>query len=100
MKYFSVLDITSKTDEWIPDYLPTANKLVAKHGGKYLTCTAFRRQVEEDTQKTALCIIIERPSKENAMNFMEDPDYKPHLLARTTGSISHHYLIAAQDDLW
>ncbi|MEO1487134.1 MAG: DUF1330 domain-containing protein [Bacteroidota bacterium] len=83
----------------MPDYLPTANKLVAKHGGKYLARTASHEQVEGDTQQAALRIIIEWPSKESAINFMEDPDYAPHLKARTTGSISHHYLIAAQDDL-
>ena len=99
MKHFSVLDVTPKTDEWIPDYLPTANKLVAKHGGKYLARTASHEQVEGDTQQAALRIIIEWPSKESAINFMEDPDYAPHLKARTNGSISHHYLIAAQDDL-
>ena len=99
MKHFSVLDVTPKTDEWIPDYLPTANKLVAKHGGKYLARTASHEQVEGDTQQAALRIIIEWPSKESAINFMEDPDYAPHLRARTNGSLSHHYLIAAQDDL-
>ena len=36
MAYYSVLDVTPITQNWIPGYLPTANKLVAKHGGKYL----------------------------------------------------------------
>ncbi|MEM8764316.1 MAG: DUF1330 domain-containing protein [Bacteroidota bacterium] len=99
MKYFSVLDVTPKTNEWIPDYLPTANKLVAKHGGKYLARTASHEQMEGDIQEAGLRIVIEWPSKENALSFMEDPDYAPHLSARTNGSISHHYLIAAQDDL-
>ncbi|MEL6304984.1 MAG: DUF1330 domain-containing protein [Bacteroidota bacterium] len=99
MKHFSVLDVTPQTDEWIPNYLPTANKLVAKHGGKYLARTASHEQVEGDTQEAGLRIVIEWPSKENAISFMEDPDYIPHLKARTNGSISHHYLIAAQDDL-
>ena len=79
MKHFSVLDVTPKTDNWIPDYLPTANKLVAKHGGKYLARTASHQQIEGDSQEAALRIVIEWTSKENAMNFMEDPDYKPHL---------------------
>lgn len=29
---------------------------------------------------------------------MSDPDYAPHLEARTAGSISHHYLIEGKDD--
>ncbi|MEM9545548.1 MAG: DUF1330 domain-containing protein [Bacteroidota bacterium] len=99
MTYYSVLDVTPTTDEWIPDYLPTANKLVAKHGGKYLARTASHEQVEGNTNEAALRIIIEWSSKEAALAFMNDPEYTPHLKARTNGSISHHYLIEAKDDL-
>ncbi len=99
MAYYSVLDVTPTTDTWIPDYLPTANRLVAKHGGKYLARTATHEQVEGEKQEAGLRIILEWPSKEAAMAFMNDPEYVPHLNARTQGSVSHHYLIAAQDDL-
>ena len=34
-----------------------------------------------------------------AQAFMDDPEYMPHLKARTAGSVSHHYLIEAKDDL-
>ena len=68
MDYYSVLDVTPKSDEWIPDYLPTANKLVAKHGGKYLARTANHDQIEGEHTAAALRIIIGWPSKENALN--------------------------------
>lgn len=97
--YYSVLDVTPTTDTWIPDYLPTANKLVAKYGGKYLARTANHQQVEGAQQEAALRIILEWPSKEAALAFMNDPDYATHLQARTEGSTSHHYLIEARDDL-
>ncbi|MEO0627793.1 MAG: DUF1330 domain-containing protein, partial [Bacteroidota bacterium] len=32
-------------------------------------------------------------------SFMNDPEYAPHLKARTAGSVSHHYLVQAKDDL-
>ena len=99
MNYYSVLDVTPTSEAWIPDYLPTANKLVARHGGKYLARTASHEQVEGDVQEAGLRIIIEWPSKEAAMAFMNDPGYVPHLKGRTEGSISHHYLIEAKDDL-
>ena len=47
----------------------------------------------------ALRIIIEWPTKENAVSFMEDPEYAPHLQARTAGSQSFHFLVEAKDDL-
>ena len=99
MKHYSVLDVTPTTEDWIPDYLPTANRLVAKHGGKYLARTANHQQLEGAQQQAGLRIIIQWPSKEEAINFMHDPEYVSHLEARTKGSISHHYLIEAKDDL-
>lgn len=99
MSYFSVLAVTPSSEDWIPAYLPTANALVAKHGGTYLARTATHEQVEGETQPAGLRIIIEWPSKEAAMNFMNDPEYAPHLEARTNGSTSYHFVIAGQDDL-
>ncbi|MEM7798963.1 MAG: DUF1330 domain-containing protein [Chloroflexota bacterium] len=99
MTYYSVLAVTPTTDEWIPDYIGPANALVAKHGGKYLARTASHEQVEGETQAAALRIILEWPSKEAALAFMNDPQYLPHLQARTSGSDSQHFLIEATDDL-
>ncbi|WP_371223926.1 DUF1330 domain-containing protein [Roseovarius sp. 2305UL8-3] len=99
MTYYSVLAVTPSSEDWIPDYLPTANKLVAKHGGKYLARTASHEQVEGGEQAAALRIILEWPSKEAAMNFMNDPEYKPNLDARTAGSESYHFVIEGKDDL-
>ena len=99
MTYYSVLDVTPTTDKWIPDYLEPANRLVAKHGGKYLARTATHEQIEGEKKESTLRIVIEWPSKEAALNFMNDPEYVPHLKARTEGSVSNHYLIEAKDDL-
>ncbi|WP_299891744.1 DUF1330 domain-containing protein [uncultured Ruegeria sp.] len=99
MAYYSVLAVSPTSEDWIPDYLPTANKLVAKHGGKYLARTASHEQVEGSEQPAALRIILEWPSKEAAMNFMNDPEYKSHLEARTAGSESYHFVIEGKDDL-
>ena len=45
MIYYSVLDVTPSTNEWVSDYIPTANKLVTKHGGKYLVRTSSHEQI-------------------------------------------------------
>lgn len=98
MTYYSVLDLTPTTDSWIPAYLPVATRLVAKHGGKYLARTGSHEQVEGEGGNAALRVILEWPSKEAAMAFMNDPEYAPHLKARTEGSNSNHYLIEGKDD--
>ena len=99
MAYYSVLDVTPTSEDWIPNYLATANKLVAQHGGKYLARTSNHEQLEGESENAALRIIIEWPSKEAATAFMSDPAYAPHLKARTEGSISNHFLMEGKDEL-
>ncbi len=97
MKYYSVLDVTPTSEDWIPGYLPDASRLVAKHGGTYLARTANHEQMEGEKSVAALRVVLEWPSKEAAVAFMNDPEYAPHLKARTEGSVSHHYLIEGKD---
>ncbi|MEO1223111.1 MAG: DUF1330 domain-containing protein [Pseudomonadota bacterium] len=99
MAYYSVLAVTPTTEAWIADYIGPANRLVAQHGGRYLARTASHSRLEGEGEGAALRIIIEWPSKEAAEAFMADPDYLPHLKARTAGSNSHHFLIEGKDDL-
>jgi len=99
MAYYSVLAVTPTRDDWVADYIGPANALVAKHGGRYLARTASHEQLEGGAHDAALRIILEWPSREAAVAFMSDPDYVPHLEARTAGSTSLHFLIEGKDDL-
>lgn len=99
MAYYSVLDVTPTREDWIPDYIEPANRLVAKHGGKYLARTSSHERMEGQGDGAALRIIIEWPSKEAAVAYMNEPEYVPHLQARTEGSVSNHYLIEGKDEL-
>lgn len=99
MTFYSVLEVTPTDDSWVADYIGSANTLVAQYGGKYLARTANHSRLEGNGEDPALRIIIEWPSKTAAQDFMQDPNYLPHLRARTAGSISHHFLIEAKDDL-
>jgi len=99
MAYYSVLAVTPTSEDWIPDYVEPTNRLVARHGGKYLARTSSHERLEGDGEEAALRVVIEWPSKEAALNFMKDPEYIPHLEARTAGSVSHHFLIEGKDEL-
>ena len=98
MTYYSVLDVTPTNEEWIPDYVPVANRLLAKHGGKYLARTGSHEQMEGEEKQVALRIIVEWPTKEAAYNFINDPEYVPQLKGRTEGSVSNHFLIEGKDE--
>jgi len=99
MVYYSVITVTPTSNDWVRDYVGHATALVAQHGGKYLARTASHERLEGDGADAALRVIIEWPSKQAAVAFMNDPAYKPHLEARTAGSESHHFLIEGKDDL-
>ncbi|GJM45618.1 MAG: hypothetical protein DHS20C21_24600 [Gemmatimonadota bacterium] len=99
MTCYSVLAVTPTSENWIPGYTGAASKLVAKHGGKYLARTASHERLEGGGDDDALRVIIEWPSREAAIAFMQDPDYIPLLEARTAGSDSRHVLIEGTDDL-
>ncbi len=99
MAYYSVLAVTPTNEDWIPDYLGPAGALVAKHGGEYLARTVSHEQLEGEGEAVALRIILQWPSKNAAIAFMQDPEYVPLLKARTAGSVSQHFLIEGKDDL-
>ena len=99
MSYYSVLDVTPTNENWVAGYIEPVNQLVTKHGGQYLARTSSHEQLEGQGAEVALRIIIQWPSKEAAVAFMNDPDYAPQLKARSEGSVSNHYLIEGKDDL-
>ncbi|WP_462169895.1 DUF1330 domain-containing protein [Pseudoalteromonas xiamenensis] len=100
MAYYSVLDVTPTSESWIPAYIAPANRLVAQYGGKYIARTSSHERLEgQEGETPALRIIIQWPSKQAAIDFMNDPEYLPHLKARTEGSVSNHYLIEGIDEL-
>ncbi|WP_187394020.1 DUF1330 domain-containing protein [Oceaniovalibus sp. ACAM 378] len=79
--------------------MPTANRVLARHGGKYFARTYGHEQFEGPERGAALRILIEWPSEDAAKAFMQDPEYAPHLEARHAGSDSFHWLIKGQGDL-
>lgn len=97
--FYSILAVTPLNGDWLSIYLPVANKLVNKYGGKYLARTVNHEQLEGSRDNTAIRIILEWPSREAAINFMNDPEYKPYLELRNKESKSFHYLIEGKDDL-
>ncbi|MEL7098750.1 MAG: DUF1330 domain-containing protein [Pseudomonadota bacterium] len=99
MPCYSILAITSTTQDWMAAYVPVANATVAKHGGRYLARTSSHRQIEGNDQPVQTRVIIEWPSRDAALRFMADPDYAPHLAARTAGSDRTDFLVDGIDDL-
>lgn len=99
MTAYSVLFVSPTDDAWIPGYIAPVVELIAKHGGRYLARTADHQQVEGPDLPAALRVVLEWPTKEAALNFENDPDYKPYLESRLNRSTSYHFVIDGKDDL-
>ncbi|WP_370195467.1 MULTISPECIES: DUF1330 domain-containing protein [Aurantimonas] len=99
MTAYSVLEVTPTNADWVEDYLPTANKVIARHGGRYLARTQSHEQIEGEPYDVALRIIIEWPSVAAAKAFQSDPEYTPHLQQRLANSRSVHAVVEGRDDL-
>ncbi|SNT73942.1 DUF1330 domain-containing protein [Paracoccus seriniphilus] len=99
MTAYSVLFVTPTEDSWVPAYLAETGAVMKKHGGRYLARTGNHQQIEGADIPAGLRILIEWPSQQDALNFENDPEYKPHLEARLKGSTSYHFVFEGQDDL-
>ncbi|MEM7342039.1 MAG: DUF1330 domain-containing protein [Actinomycetota bacterium] len=99
MTAYSVLEVTPTDDAWIPGYLAPVAEIISKHGGKYLARTTTHERAEGEGPDVALRVLLEWPSMDAARAFVNDPEYAPHLAARTNGSISHHVIIDGVDDM-
>ncbi len=100
MARYSVLEVTPTGEDRILGYLQSASAPVARHVGKYPARTAASHQrLEGEGDDDALRTIIDWPSEEAAKAFMGDTAYLRHLEARTTGCVSHHFLVAGKGDL-
>ncbi|MDU0354280.1 DUF1330 domain-containing protein [Paraglaciecola aquimarina] len=83
MIHYSVLAVTPTSQDWQAGYAAAAGAIVAKHGGKYIARTDKHQYIEGAGPQPAVRVILEWPSKEAAIAFMNDPEYTPHLAART-----------------
>jgi len=72
---------------WRPAYRGAVDKLVTKHGGRYVARTTNPWEVLEGAAPDITNItMIEFPSMEHARAWYNDPEYTPMKRLRQTGS--------------
>jgi uncharacterized protein (DUF1330 family) len=97
MSAYVIADIKVTNDSWVPAYAASVHKLVAKHGGKYLSRSGNVKTLEGQPLDTTLIAVMEFPTEKAAKAFITDPDYAPHIAARQAGSESRFQLIDDTD---
>jgi len=79
---------------WRPAYREVVDKLVAKHGGRYVARTTSKWEVLEGAAPDVTNItMIEFPSMERARAWYNDPDYVPMKRLRQAGSHLNFLLV-------
>lgn len=101
MACYSVISVKLLNDDWLPSYLETVTGIIERYSGKYMARTASHQVLEGDEggEQPDLRVILKWPSKEEALGFMNDPEYAPFLEARTAATISQHFIVEGVDDM-
>lgn len=74
MSAFLVVDVTVHDTDRYMEYARQAHPLVEKHGGRYQVRGGETRVLEGDWHPQRL-VVVEFPSRENALAFVNDPGY-------------------------
>ena len=101
MVYYSIVAVipTSNNMDWLNEYIPVAERLTEAYGGKLLTGHDWEQiEGQQRLDRQAMQVLIQWPSKQAALDFMDDPAYQPALELRTRETNSVHYLVAGSDE--
>lgn len=97
MPVYLIADVKVTDDAWIPAYAATVHDIAARHGGRYLSRSGNIRTLEGAAPDTTVIALVEFPDFAAAQAFTDDPDYRPHAVARKAGSVSNLYVIDDTD---
>ena len=71
---------------WVEKYSAVVPRLIEMHGGRYLVRGGAMEVLEGTTPLPSLMVVIEFPSMEKARAMYNDPEYRPFMKLRQSGS--------------
>lgn len=97
MKYYVVAEFDLTDGAWVAEYVQEVTKMIERRGGRYLARTPRVEKLEGDRPAPQILLLIEWPSREEAMAFYDSDEYRPYRESRIAGSRSEMALIAGED---
>lgn len=88
MSAYIIVDITVQDPGKYRQYVDRAPEFVAKHRGQYIV-RGGEVTVAEGAWQPDRLVVVEFPSREHAMAFLEDPDYRSLATVRNQSTISN-----------
>ena len=75
MKAYLVLDFSVHDLEGFRPYIANVPAYISKHGGKYIVRGAEPTTIEGDWSPKRM-VVLEFPTRQNAENFLADPEFQ------------------------
>ena len=92
MKAYLVLDFSIRDLEGFRPYIANVPAYIDKHGGKYIVRGAEPKTIEGDWSPERM-VIIEFPTRQNAEQFLNDPEFQELAKIRHRTTISKLVLV-------
>lgn len=92
MKAYLVLDFKIHGFSAFKRYIDNVPAFIAKHGGRYLVQGAEPTPLEGDWRPERM-VVLEFPARQNATDFLNDPDFQDLLAVRHRTTASRLVLV-------
>ena len=76
MSVYMIVDITVHDPEAYKEYAKLVPSFIKKHRGRYLVRSS-ESEVREGSWEPGRMVVLEFPSKSEAIAFLDDPEYQP-----------------------
>ena len=86
MPAYVIGQVQMRDASWREEYGPKVEKLLEKHGGRYLIRGGRAASLEGEAPLPDVWVMLEFPSMEKAQAWYNDPEYAPLIKLRQTGS--------------
>lgn len=92
MKAYLVLDFSIRDLEGFRPYITNVPRYIERHGGRYIVRGAEPTTIEGDWSPERM-VIIEFPSRQNAEQFLADPEFRELAKIRHRTTVSKLVLV-------
>lgn len=97
MTVYLIAEVRVTDDAWIPAYAARVHDIVAQYNGRYLSRSGNIETLEGEPTDVTLIALVQFPTREDALGFVNSPEYAPFASARKAGSVNHFRLIDDTD---
>lgn len=97
MAVYLMVEVQVTDDAWIPEYAAQVHDIVTRYKGRYLSRSGNIETLEGEKGNETLIALVQFPTRDDALAFLNAPEYARFGEARRAGSVSRARLIDDTD---